>query len=182
MATSFCPRFHVQYCIRIGVSESFYFYELYNIQLSNYPWLLTNVKVTISLYQACGTSSLCWKTSLANASSPAQFTIIESSPSAGVWSSVRFENQHYLIKSTLTLEPARISAQPFTTKAQLFHLENRDDNPDIKIYQKYLKGHIQISIQNDMYSVKESCYFFKIIFYCTIEGKCMSWLYLDFCL
>lgn len=64
------------------------------------------------------------KTSIGLACSQAQFIVIESSPSVEVWSLVRFEKQYHLVESILTLE-SEVSAQRFTDKGHLLHLENR---------------------------------------------------------
>lgn len=47
--SSFCPRSHGLYWIRIGVSENFYLYELHTIQLSNNQWIL----LTLPRYHCC---------------------------------------------------------------------------------------------------------------------------------
>lgn len=51
------------------------------------------------------TVSLCWKASIGIACSQAQFPVIDYGPAIEVWSSVRFEKQHHLVESALTLEP-----------------------------------------------------------------------------
>lgn len=123
------------------------------------------------------TKSLCWKTPLATACPQALFTVIESSPSAEVWSSGRFEKQHHVVESTLTLEPDRRSlCSPMYSQSSFVHVENRDNNSNLKIYWNYLKGRITSSLQNEMFSIKEKSllFFFLIIFHCTSEGKCTS--------
>lgn len=131
----------------------------YTSQLS--PCQQSDFESPLSFYQDHVTKSLCWKTPLATACPQALFTVIESSPSAEVWSSGRFEKQHHVVESTLTLEPDRRSlCSPMYSQSSFVHVENRDNNSNLKIYWNYLKGRITSSLQNEMFSIKEKSLLF----------------------
>lgn len=124
------------------------------------------------------TKSLCWKTPLATACPQALFTVIESSPSAEVWSSGRFEKQHHVVESTLTLEPDRRSlCSPMYSQSSFVHVENRDNNSNLKIYWNYLKGRITSSLQNEMFSIKEK----SLLFFFFNHFPLHKWRQVHFC-